>query len=729
MSDRFSRAVRPLFPILAAALLLAAASAPAALGQAVPSARAQAQIRAFAADKRLWTEAQQKLDSHLLYGARMARREAVVPGIPQLPRVWSRLKVDAAGRVEVDIRATVSDALLAGLQKLGGEIVSAFPELGSVRARLPLATIEKAAALPDVRFIGPAEEAVVNRVRRGRSLLPKALGLVTEGDHAHAADVVRTMGITGSGVKVGVLSDGVDSLAAEEGAGHLPAVTVLSGQAGSGDEGTAMLEIVHDLAPNAQLYFATAFNGEASMATNIQNLRNAGCDIIVDDVTYFDEGVFEDGPLAQAVNTVTTSGALYFSSAANSGNKDSGTSGTWEGDFKDSGINSGVGDYHDFGGGNLEDLLTADAGAVTLKWSDPLAGSTNDYDLFLFDEFGDVVDASTNGQTGTQDPYEAVSGQFAGEEIVIILFAGAPRALHLDTQRGQLAINTPGNTYGHNAAGSALTAAAVNVSTAGGGKFTGGAGNPVETYSSDGPRRLFFHPNGSPITAGNFLIATNGGQVLQKPDLTAADCVSSNVSGFDPFCGTSAAAPHAAAIAALAKSMSLHPTAAQVTSCMLGTALDNMAPGIDRDSGHGIVMADRTVSCLESTAVGLKFYILPPCRLIDTRNPTGPLGGPALHPNAIRSFVLPGVCGVPTDARALALNLTVTQPTASGDLRLYPGDAPVVPTASAINFQAGQTRSNNAILLLPLTVANGLNVKSDGAGTVQLIVDIDGYFK
>src|SRR6185295_10558971 len=128
-------------------------------------------------------------------------------------------------------------------------------------------------------------------------------------------------GVNGTGIKIGVLSNGVASLATEQAEGELPAVTVLPGQAGTGDEGTAMLEIIYDLAPGAQLFFATANNGQASFAQNILDLRTAGCDIIVDDVAYFREAVFQDDNVARSVNTVTASGALYFSSAGNEGNK------------------------------------------------------------------------------------------------------------------------------------------------------------------------------------------------------------------------------------------------------------------------------------------------------------------------------------------------------------------------------------------------------------------------
>src|SRR6185503_10555239 len=117
-------------------------------------------------------------------------------------------------------------------------------------------------------------------------------------------------------------SDGVSSLADSQATGDLGPVTVLPGQGGSGDEGTAMLEIIHDLAPGAQLYFATAINGLPQFAQNIRDLRTAGCDIILDDVGYFVESPFQDGQTpaivspnnsglaTQAVNDVVASGAL-----------------------------------------------------------------------------------------------------------------------------------------------------------------------------------------------------------------------------------------------------------------------------------------------------------------------------------------------------------------------------------------------------------------------------------
>lgn len=124
---------------------------------------------------------------------------------------------------------------------------------------------------------------------------------------------------------------------------------------------------------------------------------------------------------------------------------------------------------------------------------------------------------------------------------------------------------------------------------------------------------------------------------------------------------------------------------------------------------------------------GASFYTLPPCRLVDTRSPNGPYGGPALAANTDRVFGMAGRCGVPTSARALALNVTVTQPSDPGNLRLYPGDGAAT-LASAINNRAGGTRANNAIM--QLSPAGALGVRCDqAAGSVHAIIDVTGYFE
>src|SRR5262249_28192529 len=113
--------------------------------------------------------------------------------------------------------------------------------------------------------------------------------------------------------------------------------------------------------------------------------------------------------------------------------------------------------------------------------------------------------------------------------------------------------------------------------------------NKIETFSSDGPRRILYNANSTPITPGN--VSSTGGVLRQKPDITAADGVSCAAPGFNPFFGTSAAAPHAGAIAALVKSANLSLTPAQIRTALTSTAIDIEGAGVDRDSGAGIVMA------------------------------------------------------------------------------------------------------------------------------------------
>ncbi len=133
-------------------------------------------------------------------------------------------------------------------------------------------------------------------------------------------------------------------------------------------------------------------------------------------------------------------------------------------------------------------------------------------------------------------------------------------------------------------------------------------------------------------------------------------------------------------------------------------------------------------ACMATPPPALQFYTLAPCRLIDTRGAPGPLGGPALQPAGDRLFALAGACGVPVDAKAVSLNVTVTGSAAAGDLRLYPGDQPR-PLTSTINYRTGQTRGNNAVVALGEDGLGSLEVRCDSAGTVQFILDINGYFK
>jgi uncharacterized repeat protein (TIGR01451 family) len=146
-------------------------------------------------------------------------------------------------------------------------------------------------------------------------------------------------------------------------------------------------------------------------------------------------------------------------------------------------------------------------------------------------------------------------------------------------------------------------------------------------------------------------------------------------------------------------------------------------------SGDTLVQGSTSPALVQIVAVagGMSFYTVTPCRLVDTRTGNGPLGGPALVAGAQRTFALTGRCAVPASARSLSLNVTVTGPTTAGDLRLFPSGI-TAPGTTTINYRAAQTRANNAIASLGTT--GNLTVQCDQAsGTVQLILDVNGYFQ
>jgi len=600
----FEVSVRRLL-LAVATLLWATASARGDGGSSVGphlTASAAAQMSALQSINDSRSALQRKIDSRLFQGPLHKRNDARLAPLTS----YRFVKPDADGRVAVDVGISDAEAIgavSAAIQARGGAVRNAHPTYLLVRARVHLEDLEAIAAVPgvlNIRTAVPPQFSVLN---------------VSEGVKTHGADEARTFfGTTGTGVKVGVLSDGVDALATLQGSGDLPpSVTVLSGQAGSGNEGCAMLEIVHDMAPDAQLFFATADGSEAQFAQNILDLAAAGCQVIVDDVVYVDESPFEDGPVAQAVNTVTAAGVSYFSSAGNEGNLDATTSGTWEGDFKANGTIPGftsIGTAHDFGDSGQSILVTANSVFTVLTWAEHATLNTGiaSTDFNIYDMDGGlttIFDSSTNVQDGTGGndfPLEVMGPAFTSERLVVVrLHAGTTTSepmFNLIAFRGEIdpALATTGATRGHSAAAQAFSVAASPAATAfSGGDPTGpfpglfGPSNVNEFFSSDGPRRLILRTDGSEITPGNR--TKTGGVVRQKPDITAADGVSCAAPGFLPFFGTSAAAPHAAAIAALLRSALPAITAHQIRNALVGSAIDIAATGTDRDSGAGIVMA------------------------------------------------------------------------------------------------------------------------------------------
>ena len=532
------------------------------------------QIEALLAAKAQRTPAQRKVSSQLLDASGSGRPSGPAGSIR--PRATDPDALPE--RVTVDIRADVTPAVLRRIRALGGTVINSVPKYRAIRAELPLAAVVRLAALSAVQSIRPADEAVTRQDD------------TTEGDVAHRANQARrTHGVDGTGIGIGVISDGVRSLADRQATDDLPArVTVLPGQAGRGDEGTALLEIVHDLAPGAELYFATGHGGQAQMAENIEALCEAGANVIVDDIGYPLEAAFQDDIVSKGVNAAVTDGCYFFSAGGNDGNLTYGTTGAWEGDYAAGSTlvvdGETLGVRHDFGGGVEANEVSSPGfggvSAIVLQWADPLGASANDYDLFLVNEDGDVIASSTDTQDGTQDPIESIFSpffNFSGLRLVVVKTSGSDRYLRVHAFDGRLAIQTAGNMYGHPAAENAIGVAMVDVRGAGPGDVFNG-NESVRRGNSDGPRRMFFEPDGAAITAGNF--SSTGGELLQKPDLAAATCVTTATPGFSTFCGTSAAAPHAAAIGALMLEAAGGPN--EVTLARLRTGNDVR----DRGPGH-----------------------------------------------------------------------------------------------------------------------------------------------
>jgi subtilisin family serine protease len=284
-----------------------------------------------------------------------------------------------------------------------------------------------------------------------------------------------------------------------------------------------------------------------------------------------------------------------FSSAGNNGNKKQNTSSVWEGDFVDGGPVPdlpGEQHVHLYAPNKNGNLVAAGRSQwVGLFWADPRHGSSNQYNLYVIDAKGELKRLGTTSHTGFQPPWQLVDGVEAGDAIVVTKNADAkPLYLRLETSGAALGFSTQGNTRGHSANdGNRVFSVAAVTALDPPEPFTGGLARPVALYSSDGPRRKFFNSDGSPITPGDLL--ARGGRSFVKPDIAAAARVSTSVPRFQPFEGTSAAAPHAGAVAALVWSYDRSLTADQVSDILRRTALPIDGGPEGGTAGAGVVTA------------------------------------------------------------------------------------------------------------------------------------------
>ena len=310
------------------------------------------------------------------------------------------LGVEPDGTVRARIHLRGGPDAEAAIRALGVRIARVSADGRVLYAALSAADIDRVAAQAVVAKISPIVGAKVN-----------AGSVLSEGVAALRADRVQAqLRVTGKKVRIGVISDGMESIAAPTATGDIPAtgaglpkVELCPLNDNSGDEGTAMLEIVHDMAPSAALAFCPAFGdtGQQGLADAVtwlatQAFGGKGADVIVDDVGYLTEPFFQDGVIAQAVDAAVAHGVSYFSSAGNSADAH------YEHAYADivPGDDSFPFDTHDFGsvaglGPDIGwDGLVAGNGnffAAFMQWNDPFGGSANDYDIYLFDADGDLA--------------------------------------------------------------------------------------------------------------------------------------------------------------------------------------------------------------------------------------------------------------------------------------------------------------------------------------------------
>jgi subtilisin family serine protease len=463
------------------------------------------------------------------------------------------LKVDGAGRVQVYVYVAYTDpATLAVLVQQGVEVEIVNDHFRIVQGWIPVESLDALAA-----------EAVVLRIRLPSYGLTQSGSVTTQGDGIHRCDQVRSStGLTGAGIKVGVISDGVNGLVAAQSSGNLPAsVQVLSTQ--PGDEGTAMLEIVHDCAPGAALAFASGVPSSLAFIQAVDALRQAGATVIVDDLGFFTQPYFADGELAQHDRTIGNA-VLRISAAGN------GAQEHYQGFFTPWVSNPA---FHDFGGSDplLHIRLPPQRlASIVLQWANPFDAAVDDYDFCVRDSLGFVIVCGDDPQNGNDQPLEA-KGVFCPNvfsecifTVEIRLFSGVPRVLELFTLGATLAEHlSPGDSvFGHQAAPEVLAVAAVGAS----------APSSIQPYSSHGPSTVLFPTP----------------QTRSKPDITGVDCVAtSRPAPFANFCGTSAAAPHVAAIAALVLQRNPTLSPAQVREILRSSAIDLGPAGFDHVFGAG----------------------------------------------------------------------------------------------------------------------------------------------
>lgn len=540
-----------------------------------------------------------------------------------------------AGHVNVEVVTEEQSArrVAARLQELGADHVREEARL--VTAWLPVEALPAAVAISGVHSIYPV-------------LKVGSVGAVTSrGVPVMETDALRTaLASDGAGVTVGILSNSFNNYdnsqpgsarAADDiETGDLPApsrIRVLREQEEPGsDEGRAMMQIAYDVAPGADFAFHTASGGRTAFADGIRALAEAGASVIVDDILYLNEPVYQDGLITQAIDEVVRRQDVVFVTSAGNAGRDA-----YETPFRGSGRTGAFGgELHDFDPGPGVDTVQRiriepdSRFQIPMHWLQPYAstggpGAVTDMEIYLVDKRGNVLTALEPERRDNigGDPFEFVNyqpvnvdadgdGQQDVEYGLVIERISGPspeRIRYVPFEQAgavtvdEFATDSPG-LYGHPNAASAVTVAATAW-------FDTPRANPdlerplVHTFSSVGGTPVLFDDLGQPVSP----------EVRRKPDVTGPDGVNTTFFGqelddgddFPNFFGTSAAAPHVAGLAAIIRSA--HPEASPlaVKEALIGSGVDiretrddvpttlggEDAEGFDFFSGTGLVKGDR----------------------------------------------------------------------------------------------------------------------------------------
>jgi hypothetical protein len=581
-------------------------------------------------------------------------------------------------------------ARLGALEEAGAEVLVASREYQTVALAVEPEDLSELAEVPGLEVVAPSLRPIVYAAEgaapaAGGSENCEGGSVISKGvEQLNVPAAREAFGVDGEGVTVGVLSNSFDKATKslegttiasharqDEESNDLPgphgscagqhtqvdviaeAPTPAAGEAELDDEGRAMLQVVHDVAPQADLAFATAYSSELEFAANIEELAapvsegGAGASVIVDDVAYYAEPFFQEGPVGNAIQRVTEEGVTYLTAGGNNNLIESPSGreiASWERvKFHDatcpsslltiSKVREAASSCMNFSSSSQSPDstfgITVSAGSaltVDLQWAEPWYGVEADLNAYLLNAAGEKLVNKTMKNVGAgalREPFEYLTwtnetGSATEVQLVIdrcihncntaANVAAMPRLKVALMQNGggvtktQYPESDPSagiivgpTVFGHAGSAAAITLGAV--------KATQSATAPKEPekYSSRGPVVHYFGPYAGTTPAAKLLAR----EVIEKPNLVATDCGATTFfaqqsAGQWVFCGTSEAAPHAAGVAALMKERITDASPQGIRESMEASTTAFTVVDECEAVGSGMLNADGALATLET---------------------------------------------------------------------------------------------------------------------------------